>query len=116
MPPFSGQPSMDPVFKGHDDPGESTGAAESTHPIEEDRIPVRMFTEERTASPMKSAELGSRKPVERARETAQMNNHRKTMDKRQQVAASQLVQGIIWSEVLGPPRAHRPHRSRRHPD
>lgn len=24
-----------------------------------------------------------------------------------------LVQGIIWSEVLGPPRAHKPHRSQR---
>lgn len=31
----------------------------------------------------------------------------------QQPASNHLVQGIIWSEVLGPPRARRPHRTRR---
>jgi hypothetical protein len=36
------------------------------------------------------------------------------MDEEQEITKKELVQGILWAEILGPPRAKKPYRSQLH--
>jgi hypothetical protein len=98
-------------FKNLTENRQYTEQAESVQPVEQDKNELKEQSENRKPkaqavkreAEQQKVSVSPSKPVEMASEKEEHVSLAPT-DK-------QLVEGIIWSEILGPPRSLNPHRS-----
>jgi hypothetical protein len=111
MPPFSGEGPLGPMARGGMSRGEPAGQV--GHP-EPQTAPVREVYE--AISEMRSAiDMPEADPIEPSTglRGASKSGQLPVYASSSRLNARNAAQGMIWSEVFGPPRARKPHTARR---